>query len=119
MPIQTAAAGIGLVGPWMTAGRAPLIQPDALVAELQRGRWTGVFDVFEKEPLPEDHPLNELPNVILSPHFAGTGRDSWYMAEMLDEIDRFRRGEDLRYEVFGSRARQMTDMDAVRKAQKQ
>ncbi len=99
-------------------GRAPLIQPDALVEELQRGRWTGIFDVYEQEPLPDDHPLGELPNVILSPHYAGTGRDAWYMAEMLDEIDRFLRGEELRYEVFGSRARQMTDMSAVRDAQR-
>jgi len=68
-------------------GRAPLIQPDALVEELQKGRWTGIFDVYEQEPLPDDHPLAELPNVILSPHYAGTGRDAWYMAEMLDEAD--------------------------------
>ncbi len=115
-PKQLAALKDGAV--LINIGRAPLIQPDALLAELRKGRWTGIFDVFEKEPLPEDHPFNELPNVILSPHYAGTGRDSWYMAEMLDEIDRFRRGEELRYEVFGARARRMTDMGAVRDAQK-
>jgi len=85
-------------------GRAPLIQPEALVEELRRGRWTGIFDVYEREPLPDDHPLAELPNVILSPHYAGTGRDAWYMAEMLDALARFFRGEELRYEVFGSRS---------------
>ena len=57
--------------------------------------------------------------MILSPHFAGTGRDAYYLAAMLDEIDRFRRGEPLRYEVFGARARQMTDMEAVRAAQRE
>lgn len=99
-------------------GRAPLIQSEALLEELKKGRWLGIFDVYEKEPLPDDHPFNKLPNVILSPHYAGTGRDAWYMAEMLDEIDRFFRGEELRYEVFNTRARQMTDMGAVREAQR-
>ncbi len=103
----------------INVGRAPLIQPEALLEELRRGRITGVFDVFEREPLPDDHPFNELPNVILSPHYAGTGRDAQYMAAMLDEIDRFFRGEELRYEVRASRARQMTDMQAVRKAQQE
>ena len=115
-PEQLASIKDGAV--LINIGRAPLIQPEALVEELRKGRFTGIFDVFEKEPLPEDHPLNELPNVILSPHFAGTGRDAHYLAAMLDEIDRCRRGEPLRYEVFGSRARQMTDMDAVRAAQR-
>jgi len=98
-------------------GRAPLIQPEALIEELQKGRFTGIFDVYEKEPLPEDDPLNNLPNVILQPHNAGTGRDARYMAAMLDEFDRFFRGEELQYEVHESRARMMTNMEAVRKHQ--
>lgn len=102
----------------INVGRAPLIQPDALLAELQTGRIMGVFDVFEREPLPDEHPFNDLHNVILSPHYAGTGRDAHYMAAMLDEIERYISGEELQYEVRASRARQMTDMGAVREAQK-
>ncbi len=102
----------------INVGRAPLIQPDALLAELQKDRIMAILDVFEKEPLPDDNPLNDLHNVILSPHFAGTGRDAHYMATMLDEIQRLMNGEELQYEVRASRARQMTDMGAVRKAQK-
>lgn len=103
----------------INVGRAPLIQPEALLAELRTGRIMGIFDVFEREPLPEDHPFNDLHNVILSPHYAGTGRDAHYMAAMLDEVERFFAGEELQYEVRASRARQMTDMGAVREAQKQ
>lgn len=102
----------------INVGRAPLIDPDALLAELKRGRILGIFDVFEREPLPEDHPYNSLHNVILSPHYGGTGRDAHYMAVMLDEIGRLWNGEELQYEVHASRARQMTDMGAVREAQK-
>ncbi len=93
----------------INVGRAPLIQPDAVVAELQRGRITGIFDVFEKEPLPEDNPLNDLPNVILQPHNAGSARDAKYMAVMLDELDRYFSGEDLVYEVSLERGLQMTE----------
>ncbi|MFP4249660.1 MAG: hydroxyacid dehydrogenase, partial [Armatimonadota bacterium] len=102
----------------INVGRAPLIQPDALLEELQTGRIMGILDVFETEPLPEEDPLNDLHNVILSPHYAGTGRDAHYMEAMLDEIERFVKGEELQYEVWASRARQMTDMGAVREAQK-
>lgn len=95
-------------------GRAPLIQPEPLLRELRKGRFTGIFDVYYTEPLPEDDPLNGLPNVILTPHNAGTGRDAYYMAAMLDEVDRLFRGEELRYEVSRSYARKMTNMPAVR-----
>ncbi|MGC9317380.1 MAG: hydroxyacid dehydrogenase [Armatimonadota bacterium] len=103
----------------INVGRAPLIQPEPLLAELQTGRIMGIFDVYEREPLPDEHPFNDLPNVILSPHYAGTGRDARYMEAMLDEIDRFFRGEKLQYEIRRSRARQMTDMGAVRRVQKE
>jgi phosphoglycerate dehydrogenase-like enzyme len=102
----------------INVGRAPLIQPEPLLAELQSGRIMGIFDVYEREPLPDEHPFNDLDNVILSPHYAGTGRDAHYMETMLEEIGRFLDGEELQYEVRASRARQMTDMGAVRDAQK-
>lgn len=114
-PAQLAALPDGAM--IINVGRAPLIQPEALVAELQRGRITACLDVYEKEPLPEDDPLNQLPNVILQPHNGGTARDAKYMAVMLDELDRFFRGEPLQYEVSLERGLQMTDMGAVRQAQ--
>jgi phosphoglycerate dehydrogenase-like enzyme len=96
-------------------GRAPLLDPDDLLAELKRGRIIAALDVYEKEPLAEDDPLNDLDNVILQPHNAGTGRDAHYMAAMLDEINRFYAGERLQYEIAQHRGEQMTDMQRVRK----
>ncbi len=95
-------------------GRAPLLNPDDLLAELKRGRITAALDVFEKEPLAEDDPLNDLPNVILQPHNAGTGRDAHYLAVMLDEVHRFFAGEPLQYEIARERGEQMTDLGKVR-----
>ncbi len=105
-------------GVLVNVGRAPLIQPDALMDELRRRRITGVFDVFEEEPLPEEDPLYSLDNVILTPHCAGSGRDASYMAEMLEEIERCLEGKQLKYEIPRERARTMTDLGTVREAQK-
>ena len=46
--------------------------PEALVAALKSGHVRGAgLDVFASEPLPADHPFWTLPQVILSPHYAG------------------------------------------------
>ena len=53
-------------------GRGALIDEPALVQALQDGRLAGAgLDVFEKEPLPEDSPLYEMANVIITPHSSG------------------------------------------------
>jgi D-3-phosphoglycerate dehydrogenase len=49
--------------------RGPIVQEDALVEALQQGRIRGAgLDVFDEEPLPTDHPLLKLDNVVLTPH---------------------------------------------------
>ncbi len=53
-------------------GRGPVIDERALVKALQRGWIAGAgLDVFEKEPLPDDSPLWDMQNVILTPHVSG------------------------------------------------
>ena len=47
--------------------------PEDLVAALQAGTMRAmVSDVYSEEPLPADHPLWHMKNVILTPHIAGT-----------------------------------------------
>jgi phosphoglycerate dehydrogenase-like enzyme len=49
--------------------RGPIVDTAALVEALSEGRIRGAgLDVFELEPLPSDHPLTALENVVLSPH---------------------------------------------------
>jgi phosphoglycerate dehydrogenase-like enzyme len=51
--------------------RGGVIDEAALIDALERGRLAGAgLDVFEDEPLPVDHPLSRLPNVVLSGHAA-------------------------------------------------
>jgi phosphoglycerate dehydrogenase-like enzyme len=55
----------------VNVGRGPLIDTDALVDHVQRGRLRAALDVTDPEPLPADHPLWSLDGVLISPHVGG------------------------------------------------
>jgi phosphoglycerate dehydrogenase-like enzyme len=63
---------LGLMKPTaflVNTARGPIVAQDDLVAALQTGALAGAgLDVFNPEPLPADHPLTRLDNVILAPH---------------------------------------------------
>ena len=60
-------------GYFINVGRGKSVVQDALLAALKSGRLSGAgLDVTEPEPLPADHPLWRLPNVIITPHVAAT-----------------------------------------------
>jgi phosphoglycerate dehydrogenase-like enzyme len=52
----------------VNTSRAPLIDEAALVAAVRDGRIVAALDVFEREPLPADHPLVACSNTVLTPH---------------------------------------------------
>lgn len=86
----------------VNVGRAKIIDTDALIAALRSGHLGGAaLDVFPQEPLPSDHPLWSCPNVILSPHTAGFREGHWaeVVALFADNLERFERGEALRFRV--------------------
>jgi len=59
----------------INVGRGELVDQEALVVALREKKIAGAaLDVFEAEPLPEDSPLWDFENVILSPHVAGLSR---------------------------------------------
>ncbi|MFC7547538.1 2-hydroxyacid dehydrogenase [Plantactinospora sp. GCM10030261] len=58
----------------VNAARGPVADTDALVAALGTGRLRAALDVTEPEPLPAGHPLWDMPNVLLTPHVAGSVR---------------------------------------------
>lgn len=55
----------------VNVARGPVVDTDALVAELTAGRLRAALDVTDPEPLPADHPLWSLPNALISPHVGG------------------------------------------------
>ena len=70
----------GLMKPgafFVNTGRANVTDEGALIRALSEGRLGGAaLDVFSLEPLPDDTPFRDLPNVVLTPHVAG-GAGGW------------------------------------------
>ncbi|MEO3781348.1 2-hydroxyacid dehydrogenase [Micromonospora sp. B11E3] len=87
----------------VNAARGPVARTDDLVAELATGRLRAALDVTDPEPLPTDHPLWELPNVLLTPHVAGSVRGLLPRAYRLvgEQLRRFAAGEPLINTVVG------------------
>jgi D-3-phosphoglycerate dehydrogenase len=61
----------------VNVARGPVVDTEALLAALRDGRLGGAaLDVFDVQPLPDEHPLWELENVLITPHVAGITDDS-------------------------------------------
>src|SRR5690606_30484559 len=56
----------------VNAARGPVVDTAALTEELSTGRIGAALDVTDPEPLPPDHPLWRMPNVLITPHVAGS-----------------------------------------------
>ena len=83
----------------VNVGRGPVIDEAALITALTEGRLAGAcLDVFEQEPLPEDSPLWDLDNVIISPHSASTlAEENEVLVELfLDNLTRYLDGRPRR-----------------------
>ncbi|MYV55846.1 hydroxyacid dehydrogenase [Streptomyces sp. SID3212] len=78
----------------INTSRGSLVDEDALLPELVAGRLHAVLDVTEPELPPVDSPLYDLPNVLLTPHVAGSlGGEIHRMADQaLDEVERWTKG---------------------------
>ena len=72
----------------INTSRGPVVDQVALVKALQEGWIAGAgLDVYEPEPIPMDHPLNKLDNVVLSPHMAApTDEAMLWMAMVVSDI---------------------------------
>jgi phosphoglycerate dehydrogenase-like enzyme len=52
----------------INTSRGPLIDEAALIAALRANKIVAALDVYDREPLPAEHPLRTLPNTVLTPH---------------------------------------------------
>lgn len=77
-------------------GRGAIVDLADLTSALQSGEIAGAaLDVFETEPLPPEHPLWRMPNVILTPHVAAasTRVPERHLATLVENVRRFAAGE--------------------------
>ncbi len=82
----------------ITVGRGQTVQTDALVSALKNGEIGGAgIDVVDPEPLPDDHPLWQCPNTVITPHMAGNAPERAARNEqlVLQNLDRFAKGQAL------------------------
>lgn len=80
---------------FINVARGEIVRQDEMVAALRQHRIAGAgLDVFDHEPLPLDHPLLGLDNVILTPHWLPSTRDAarLTMAQMADGMLRAAQG---------------------------
>ncbi len=84
--------------------RGPVVDTDALLAELTSERIHAALDVVDPEPLPEDHPLWHAPNLLIAPHVGGNSSAMEPRAHRLvrDQLQRYAAGEPLMNVVTGS-----------------
>jgi phosphoglycerate dehydrogenase-like enzyme len=83
---------------FINVSRGEVVDEGALVEALRRGALAGAYlDVYQKEPLPLDSPLWDLPNVVMSPHNASSaqGNDARATRCFIENIGRLVRNEPL------------------------
>lgn len=81
----------------VNAARGPIVDSDALVEVLRAGKIRAALDVTDPEPLPEAHPLWSCPNLLITPHVAGSTPQFTVRALRVaaDELGRYMKGEPL------------------------
>jgi phosphoglycerate dehydrogenase-like enzyme len=83
----------------INTSRGPIIDEAALLTALREKRIAGAgLDVFDVEPLPIDHPLRKMDNVVLTPHLGYVALQNYraYFAGVVEDIRAFLDGKPIR-----------------------
>ncbi|MGB8741859.1 MAG: D-2-hydroxyacid dehydrogenase family protein [Xanthobacteraceae bacterium] len=96
------AKEIGLMKPTaylINTSRGPIIDEAAMLAALRDKKIAGAgLDVFDVEPLPLDHPLRKMDNVVITPHlgYVSTQNYKHYFSSVVEDIRGFLDGKPVR-----------------------
>lgn len=93
---------IGLMKPGailVNTSRGPIVDSEAVIAALEEGRLGyAAFDVYDREPLPADHPLRRAPNVLLTPHIGYVTEENYRSSypQIVEDVVGFLDGKPIR-----------------------
>jgi phosphoglycerate dehydrogenase-like enzyme len=83
----------------INTSRGPIVDEAALIETLRAEKIRSAgLDVFDREPLPRDHPLRTLPNVVHTPHlgYVTEGAYREFYPDMVEDIIAWRAGAPVR-----------------------
>ncbi len=83
----------------INTSRGPIVDEKALVEALGKGAIAGAgLDVFDQEPLPPDHPLRHLENVVVTPHIGYVTTETYevFFRDTVENIQAFLEGHPIR-----------------------
>ncbi len=83
----------------VNTSRGPIVDEPALIAALQEGRIAGAgLDVFDREPLPADHPFRRVDRVVATPHLGYVTEENYRLVyrEAVEDIAAFLDGRPVR-----------------------
>ena len=61
----------------INTSRGPIVDEKALIEAVQARRIVAALDVFDREPLPANHPFRSAPNVVMTPHLGYGVQETW------------------------------------------
>jgi phosphoglycerate dehydrogenase-like enzyme len=83
----------------VNTSRGPIVDTDAAIEALEAGRLGyAAFDVYDREPLPADHPLRRAPNVLLTPHIGYVTEENYRSSypQIVENVAAFLDGNPIR-----------------------
>jgi phosphoglycerate dehydrogenase-like enzyme len=82
----------------VNTSRGPIIDEPALIEAIREDRVVAALDVYDREPLPADHPLRRAPNTVLTPHVGYGIRETWetFYPQSLENALAFLDGKPIR-----------------------
>jgi phosphoglycerate dehydrogenase-like enzyme len=82
----------------INTSRGPLVDEAALVAAVQAGRIIAALDVFDKEPLQQDHPFRASDHTVLTPHLGYGVAETWRVMypQSVENAEAFLDGKPIR-----------------------
>jgi hypothetical protein len=91
----------------VNTSRGPIVDEAALLGAVHAGHIVAALDVYDREPLPANHPLRSAPNTVMTPHLGYGVHETWreFYGQSLENALAFLNGKPVR----------VTNPEAIRK----